>query len=767
MKACFHRASCMALAAELASGLPAPASAEPVINRTIDTSVEAPVVRPAARKDAPNILVWMLDDTGFGQLSCFGGLVDTPNIDRVAGRGLRYSNYHTTPICSASRAAFLTGRNSHEVHVGGHSAMAIGFPGQDALVPRSAGTIAENLRQAGYQTYAIGKWDHLPPRDASGAGPFTYWPSGQGFDRFYGFLSYDANNFSPLLWSDHTPVELPDRPSYHLSADMADRAIAMISARQAAGARRPPFFLYWATGAVHSPHHAPDEWLARYRGKFDEGWDVAREKILARQKALGIVPQDARLPPRPEGMKAWAELSPDERRVYARSMEAFAAQLAHVDHEFGRILDALDAQGELDNTMVVVTSDNGASGEGAVDGTFSEFMMANGRFASVDENLEHLDEWGRAGSYPLYPVGWAVAGDTPFRYYKQTTFEGGIRVPLVLSWPKGIAARGELRRQYHHVSDVLPTLLEAAQVKPAEIVNGVRQQPISGTSMAYSFTRANAADAKRVQYYEMYGNRAIWADGWKAVMPHRLQTWDFKKQPPITENGWQLYHQKLDFNELHDLAAERPEKLAELMQRFDVEARKYQVYPLTNTGAAQRLMAKSAENQLAARKGQFRYVGPVSRIPEALAPPVHTHSFTMTMEVDPGRARDGTLMAMGGRFGGLGLYLRNGAPVLALRTMDRKLSTIAANEALAGKAEVKLHFDRVAPDSARASITVNGRQVASGDLTGALSNFIFSSNETFDIGADPGTVVLDGVRAPFAFTGKILQTDFDVAISRK
>ncbi|MCC2601977.1 arylsulfatase [Sphingopyxis yananensis] len=753
--------SLLALAAGLA-GISTVLSAQPVIKRTIDESVEAPVVRPAARQGSPNILIWMIDDMGFGQLSAYGGLVDTPNIDRVAAKGLRYANYHSTPICSASRASLLTGRNSHEVHIGGHSAMAIGFPGQDALVPRSAGTIAENLRQAGYRTYAVGKWDHLPPRDASAAGPFTYWPSGQGFDRFYGFLSYDADNFSPLLWSDHSPSPIPADDAYHLSGDMADQAIAMIRARSAAGTERAPFFLYWATGASHSPHHAPDDWLERYRGRFDAGWDVARAEILARQKAMGLIPASAELPPRPEGMKAWADLTPNERKLHARGMEAFAAQLAHADHEFGRMLQALEEQGELDNTIIVVTSDNGASAEGAPNGTYSEQLMANGRFATADENLEHLAEWGRRGTYPLYAVGWAVTGNTPFRYYKQTSFEGGIRVPLIITWPKGIGARGEVRQQYAHISDVMPTLLEAAGVTLAPIVNGVRQQPVSGTSLAYSFSQAAAPDAKKVQYYEMYGNRSIWADGWKAVMPHRLQTWDFKKQSPLTEQGWQLFDQRRDFNELHDVAAENPRKLAELRKLFDREARKYNVFPLTNTGAAQRLMAAKAEARLTQSGGLYRYQGRVDRVPEALAPPIHTHSFAMRMAIDAGTRGHGSLMAMGGKFGGLGLYLRDGVPVLAVRTMDGKLAVLEAPNIVTGKHEIGLRFDRLGPERARAVILVDGKEVAASEFSGALSVFIFSGNETFDIGSDPGTTVLDGVAMPFAFNGSIGETEFMV-----
>lgn len=757
-------ASVTALATALFSTFPAHAQTHATIGRTLETSVEGSIERPEAREGAPNILVWMLDDTGFGQLGCYGGLVDTPNIDRVARRGLRYSNYHATPICSASRASFLTGRNSHEVHVGGHSAMSIGFPGQDALVPRGAGTIAENLRQSGYLTYAVGKWDHLPPTDASAAGPFTYWPSGQGFDQFYGFLSYDANNFAPLLWDGHSSVALNEDPAYHLSSDMANRAIAEIEARQAKGAKRPPFFMYWATGAVHSPHHAPDEWLEKYRGKFDEGWDVARERILARQKELGLVPANTQLPPRPEGMPAWTDLSETQQRVYARAMEAFAAQLAHADFEFGRMLDALEASGELDNTIVVVTSDNGASGEGAVEGTFSEFMMANGRFASVEQNEMFLDEWGRAGSYPLYPVGWAVAGDTPFRYYKQTAHEGGIRVPLIISWPAGIGDEGGIRDQYAHISDVMPTLLEAAQVAPAETVNGTSQAPISGTSFAYSFEDPSADTRKSVQYYEMYGNRAVWADGWKAVVPHRLRTWDFSLQPPMSDDEWQLYYLPDDPNELNDLAAAEPAKLEEMKARFDAEAVKYNVFPLTNTGGAQALMSQRVSKALRDRNGEFRYSGILDRIPESLAPPVSTHSYTATFAVDPTSGDNGTLFAVGGRFGGVGLYMRDGVPVFAQRYMDTRLQTLEASRAIKGPAVIGLKFDRTSPTTASVRMEIDGEEVASGDLSGILSVYVFSSNETFDIGRDNGTVVIDDVPSPFPFEGKIGETEFKVAV---
>lgn len=735
-------------------------AAAPRVGKTLEQSTPYPMSRPHARPGAPNVLVWMIDDVGFGQVGCFGGLVETPNIDRVAAQGLRYGNYHTTPICSASRASFLTGRNSHTVHVGGHSAMAIGFPGQDARIPRAAGTIAENLRQAGYATYQIGKWDHLPPRDASAAGPFTYWPSGQGFDRAYSFLSYDANNFAPSMWRDHQPATVPADTGYHLSRDMADIAIDWIGARQAS-APRAPFFLYWATGAAHSPHHAPQRWLDHYRGRFDEGWDVARARILARQKRLGIVDAAVGLPPRPDGMPAWDALSPDRKRMYARQMEAFAASLSYADEEFGRILTALETTGERDNTMVVVVTDNGASAEGAPEGTFSEFYMANGRFASLEQNLSRYDRWGGPDSYPLYAMGWAAAGNTPFRYYKQTAYEGGTRVPLVISWPRGIAARGEIRRQYQHVSDLAPTILDAVKAAPATRVNGEPQMPFDGVSMAPKFDDRTAPSAKHVQYYEMYGNRAIWHDGWKAVVPHRLKTWDFATQPPIADAGWELYDLRADPGETRDLAATQPSRLRRLVAAFDAEARRYDVYPLTNTGAAQALVRRADAAALAERGGAFDYVGAVDRIPEVLAPPIHTHGFTMTQTIQDGQRATGPLFAMGGRFGGLGLYLRRGVPLVAFRSIDGTLSTVSAGRAVGASSTVGLSFRRIGTDAAEVALTVDGKEAGAGRVAGPLSVYLFSSNETFDIGSDTGTPVLPD-DMPARIAARIGRTSFRI-----
>lgn len=692
-----------------------------------------------ARSDArPNVLVWMIDDLGFAQIGAYGGVIDTPNIDRLARRGLRYTDYRTTPVCSASRAALLTGRNSHTAHIGGHSAVATDYPGYDALVPRGAGTIAANLQAQGYLTYAIGKWDHLPPRDASASGPFTYWPSGQGFDRYYGFLSFDANNFRPVLWNDHQPAALPADPGYHLTTDMANRAIEWFASRQSVSPAKP-FFLYWATGAVHSPHQAPADYIERYRGRFDRGWDDIRSEILDRQKALGLIPPNTTLPPLPAGLPAWKSLSPDERRMHARAMEVFAAQLTHADHEFGRMLEALERSGELDNTLVIVTSDNGASAEGGPNGAYNEHLFFNGRLASVADNLKHFAAWGTEATYPHYSAAWAVAGNTPFRYYKQTAFEGGIHVPLIVSWPQGIAAQGELRRQFHHVSDIAPTILESAGLGMTKRINGVEQMPFDGISMRYSFANADAPTPRKVQYFEMFGNRAIWSEGWKAVVPHRVIAWDMMSPPPISDAGWELYDLRSDVNEMKDLARAEPERLRSMIALFDQQARKFNVYPLQNTADAQKANLAKQARELAARGGLWLYTAAISNIPEALAPPIQTHSFQIEAEVDLDRHANGTIFAVGGSNGGMALHLLRGKPVFSYRNIDLTLTEIAGKRPLkAGRQTLRLDFERE-PEGAEVSLSSDGTPLARGRIAGLLPILAMAGNETFDIGSEAGS----------------------------
>ena len=730
--------ACMVVAAAVICGCGVAQSEQPpeLFSEAVPHEIED--LRPAS--SSPNVIVWVVDDLGFGQVGAFGGVIETPTLDALAANGLIYTNYHTTPICSASRAALLTGRNSHNVGVGGHSAMSIGFPGYNARIPRGAGTVAANLKSAGYLTYAIGKWDHLPPEHSSKAGPFTYWPSGQGFDRFYGFLTYDADNFSPVLWSDHTPVELPDNPDYHLSADMADKAIEWIDLRDSEPDPRP-FFMYWATGAVHSPHQAPESDRLYYRGRFDAGWDVIRQQILDDQIARGIVPAGTVLPPRPEGMPAWNSLDEAQKKSYARAMEVFAAQLTHADREFGRILETLRARGELDNTLIMVVADNGASAEGAPDGLFSEFLMANGRYPDVSENLEHYEDWGGPNTYPHYPMGWAVAGNTPFQYYKQTAYEGAVHVPMIVSWPARITASGETRPQYIHAIDLTSTIFEGAGIEPPPEINGTDQVAFDGQSVAYTFDAADAPSKRTVQYYEMYGNRAIYADGWKAVVPHRLKTWDFTTPPSFENDSWQLYDLSVDINERNDLSAEYPEKLNELIGKFREEAIKYNVFPLTNTGDAQRLRANVAAEEMASHDYLWRYAGPVSRVPEALAPPIQTHSFTLSASLDLSADKTGAIMALGGRNGGMSLFAVEGRLKFLFRNIDLTETLLAAPSPLGtGEQSVQLEFRR-GEDGADVRISVDGEIIAEGNVPGPLPVFLFTSNETFDIGTDTGSPV--------------------------
>lgn len=723
-----------------------------------------PPAAEAVQAQRPNVLIWMMDDVGFAQLSCFGGLVPTPNIDRVARRGLRYTNYHTPPICSAARAAVLTGRNSHSVNIGGHSAVARPFPGYNGRIPPSAATMAESFRQAGYATFAVGKWDHVPPDEVTPAGPTTYWPLRQGFERFYGFLAAETDNFDPLLWDGNTPRNRPAGEHYHLSADLADQAIAMIGARDAAN-RRAPFFLYWATGAAHAPHHAPQDWVARFAGKFDMGWDRAREAILARQKALGLVPKDARLSPRPEPVPAWGSVPADEKKLYARQMEVFAAALAHADAQFGRLLDELERRGELDNTIVVVVSDNGASAEGGPTGSYHELLFARGALPSAQENLPFLSRWGGPQTYPHYAMGWAVAGNTPFRNYKQTTYEGGTRVPLVVSWPRGIAAAGEARDQFVHASDIAPTLLAAAGVKPAQVAQDTAQSPFEGRDFRYSFT-AKAADGPRSQYFEMFGHKGLWADGWKAVTYSKLETWNMKGAGRI-DRPWELYDLRKDPGETTDLARSRPDKLAELDREFDAQARRFNVYPIADQAMMNRELAPLIAQDFARRKGQWRYPGPVARIAGTNVPPIYRGTFTVRARIEADReGATGPVFAHGGRMGGAGFYLSGGRPTFVARAMTGEAVILAADSLLpAGSHELEL---RVAPagqepDLHRVTILADGKEVLAAE---ARFQIPAGAGDTFEIGRDDGSAVGEGYAPGTDFPGRIREVTFTFPTGR-
>jgi len=731
------------------------------------TSTTAATAQAQTADARPNVIVWMLDDVGFAQLSSFGGLVHTPNIDRVAKAGLRYTNYRTPPICSASRAAMLTGRNPHSVHMGGHAGAPLPYPGYDAKVPAEDGTLAANLKAAGYVTVALGKWDHLPSADMTQAGPFTRWPTGQGFDKFYGFMSADADNWHPVLIDGTTPVNTPATPDYHLDKDLADKAISLLRAR---GAREtaPPMFLYFATGTAHAPHHAPQAWIDRYKGKFDMGWDAARDIVLRKQIASGLMPKGTKLASRPAGMQEWKSLSADQKRLYARQMEVFAASLSHADEQFGRILDDLAASGELDNTIIAITSDNGASAEGAQDGTYNEVLFMNGHYASAEENLAYLDKWGGPETHPHYAFGWAVAGNTPLRYFKQTTHDGGTRVPLILAWPKGIAARGELRPQFAYVADIAPTILDLTKVPLAPTINDVTQTPMEGVSLAPNQTSKNPASPARAQYFEMYGNKGLWSDGWTITTSHRLDPWRMDQNTPINE-PWELYHVEKDPGQRTDLAKKYPEKVKALAVLFEEQAARYNVNPISNFGDSRAFGAKAFQAEMGRRKGRWAYQGAISNIGFGAAPPVTLRPFTMQAELSlPTGAESGPVFAFGGAGGGMSAYLEKGKPAFALRDLSGRLTVVRAQDALPkGTSTLSLTVERPTPTPMKqelmtVTLSAGNQILMRQQVTTTLPFLGYGVAETFDLGVDRGSAVSPDYAPDQNFSGTLGRVSFQI-----
>ncbi len=569
-----------------------------IIGRTVDESTPAWPQPIRAREGAPNVLFFVLDDVGYGQLSCFGGLVETPNIDRVAQLGLRYSNMHTTALCSPTRSCVLTGRNHHSNGVACIMEMATGYPGYDGRMPFENGMLSEMLLPHGYNTFCVGKWHLSPSEDNSAAGPFHRWPLGRGFERFYGFLGGETNQWYPDLMQDNRSAQQPRLPDqgYHLSEDLADQAIGMILDAHV-NAPEKPFLLYYATGCAHAPHHAPKEWIAKYEGKFDMGWDAYREEVFARQREIGLFSADTQLPERDPDVPVWDSLSSEEKRLYARMMEVYAGFVSYTDHHFGRILDTLERIGELENTLTMVISDNGASAEGGPIGSFNEMFFFNYISESFEENLAKIDDLGSPRAYNHYPWGWAWAGDTPFRRWKRETYRGGSSDPFIVAWPNGFKARGQIRGQYAHAIDMVPTVLEALGIEAPAAVRGVAQSPLEGSSFAHTFDDPDAETRHVTQYFEMLGHRAIDHDGWRAVCPWPGPSFaeaaakGRKFQDPIPPEtlleldtaGWELYHVADDPTESNNLAETHRDRLIELITLWYVEAGKYQVLPIDGT----------------------------------------------------------------------------------------------------------------------------------------------------------------------------------------
>ncbi len=693
----------------------------------------------------------MWDDVGFAQFGCYGAPLHTPHVDRLAAHGLRYTDFHTAPVCSPTRAALLTGRNPHAVGMATITEFANGQPNSRGGLRREAGTLAEYLRAGGYSTYAVGKWHLTPMADMNPAASSDHWPTGRGFDHYYGFISGDTNQWSPELYQDRERIKTAavraDGSAYHLDADLTDRAIAYI-AGQSASQSANPYFLYLAYGAGHAPHHVPADYLARWRGKFDRGWDVAREETLARQKALGLVPADTVLPPRNPGVKAWADLLPDERRLYARYYETFAAFMEYTDAQLGRLLDHLEASGELDRTLIVLASDNGASPEGGPEGMWSEVrLFTTNSFDRWADGFARIDELGSDLTFPTYPMGWTMAGSTPFRRHKGTAHMGGTRVPLVMHWPERIRDAGGVRPQFHGVIDLLPTILEAAGTPAPAVLDGRVQQRIDGVSMAYTWAGAPAPSHRKTQYVEIHGHRAIYHDGWKAVTFHA-------PNQPFDQDTWELYDRSSDFNETHDLALTRPEKLAELKAVWEREARLHEVYPLDDRRAERELVRPDDAPQ---RGTHFTFLPPASGIHKGAAPEFRGRAWTLTARVDGATASaDGVLAANGGRFAGWSLFLKAGRPYFHYNYGGIERTTVAPEAAWTGavKESVAVAFEPTPDGGAAVSVTVDGRVVGRSRIPRVMA---IISHESLDFGCDLYTPVSEEYVAPATLRGASLR----------
>jgi len=716
---------------------------------------------------APNVLIVLIDDMGFGQSSAFGGPIHMPTLERMANGGLRYNQFHTTALCSPTRAALLSGRNHHVGNMGSITETATAFPGQTGQRPNSVTPLAEVLRLNGFSTAAFGKSHETAAWEVSPSGPTDRWPTRSGFDKFYGFIGGEANQWSPGLYEDMTKIELPRDPKYHLMTDLANQAIKWTNFQKSLTPDKP-FFIYFAPGATHAPHHVPKEWIAKYKGKFDQGWDKLREETLARQIKLGVVPAGTKLAPKPEAIKDWDKLDADEKRLFARQMEVFAGFGEYADFEAGRLIQAIDDLGQLDNTLVFyIAGDNGASAEGTMNGLFNEMTYFNGVHETVPEILKHIDELGGPNSYGHYAAGWAVAGDTPFTWTKQVAGSyGGTRNGMAVHWPKGIAAKGEVRSQWHHVIDIAPTILEAAGLPEPKSVNGTPQTPIEGVSMVYSFADAKAKDRHKTQYFEIFCNRGIYQDGWLAHTVHKAP-WEAKVRKPLLEDVWELYHVDEDFSSANDLAAKNPQKLKELQALFLTEAVKYEVLPLDDR-LFERFNAAlvGRPDLMEGRTSLTVYEGMVGMTENVFINTKNrSHSITAEVQIPEGGA-NGVLIAQAGRFGGWSLYLKDGKPMYAYNFLGLQTFKVAATEALtAGKATIRFEFTYDGGGLGKGgmgAILVNGKKVAEGRIE-HMQAMVFSADEGADVGLDGETPVSNDYKeGDNAFTGKIQKVTIEV-----
>jgi arylsulfatase A-like enzyme len=729
-----------------------------------------PLLPPAG---APNVLVVLLDDVGFGAASTFGGPCRTPTADRLAAGGLRYNRFHTTALCAPTRAALLSGRNHHSVGMGSITETATSAPGNSSLRPNTKAPLAMTLKLNGYSTAQFGKCHEVPVWQSSPMGPFDAWPSaGGGFETFYGFIGGENNQWDPALYDGTTPVEPPATPEdgYHLTEDLADRAVSWVRQQKALMPEKP-FFVYFAPGATHAPHHVPKEWADRYAGQFDDGWDVQRERTFARQKELGVIPADADLTARHAEIPAWDDMPAELKPVLAREMEVYAGFLEHTDHHVGRLIDAIDDLGVLDNTIVYyIIGDNGASAEGTLNGAFNEMANFNGMAAleTPEFMISKMDEFGSPTSYNHYSVGWAWAMDTPFQWTKQVASHwGGTRNGTIVHWPNGIAERGGLRSQFTHVIDVAPTILEAAGLPEPTMVNGVQQSPMEGASMLYTFEGADAPERHDLQYFEMFGNRGIYHRGWSAVTKHRTP-WVMVggAVPAFDDDVWELYDGRSDYSQAHDLVADRPEMLATLQRLWLIEATKYNVLPIDDRGAERLEPSMAGRPTLIHGKSQLFFPG-MGRLSENSVVSIKNKSFSVTAEIDvPGAGAEGVIIAQGGRFGGWAFYAKDGRAKFAYNVLGIREFTAAADTAIpSGLHQVRMEFAYDGGGLAKGgdvTLYYDGTAAGAGRVE-ATQPIVFSADETTDIGYESGTTVTpDYTASTSRFTGRINWVQIDL-----
>jgi arylsulfatase A-like enzyme len=731
-----------------------------------------PIEQLRPPEGAPNVLVILIDDVGFGASSAFGGPINTPNADRLAATGLKYNRFHTTALCSPTRAALLSGRNHHTVGMGGITEIATSAPGYDSIRPNTCAPLADTLKLNGYSTAQFGKCHEVPVWETSPMGPFDNWPTGGGgFEYFYGFIGGEAHQYYPAIYEGTVPVEPEETPEegYHFMADMTDKAITWVRQQKALMPDKP-FFAYFAPGATHAPHHVTPEWSDKYKGAFDDGWDELRERTFAKQKELGVIPADAELTPRHKEIPAWDEMPEELKPVLRRQMEVYAGFLEFTDHHVGRLLDALEELGVLEDTLVYyIIGDNGASAEGTMNGTYNEMINFNGAAAleTPEFMMERLDDFGGPDSYNHYSVGWAHAMCTPYQWTKQVASHwGGTRNGTIVSWPKGIKARGEIRSQFAHVIDIAPTVLEAAALPEPTSVHGVQQKPLEGVSMAYAFDDPAAAERHTTQYFEMFCNRGIYHQGWTAVTRHSTP-WLLvgEDKPALDDDVWELYDTSSDWTQCNDLSKEQPAKLAELQRLFLIEATKYNVLPLDDR-VAERILAEVAGRPTLVKGDRQRLYGGMGRLSESSIVSIKNKSHAVTAEIEvPEGGAQGVIIAQGGSIGGWSLYLKDGKPRYCYNLLGvQRFYVEGDGKVPPGTHQVRMEFDYAGEGLGKGgdvTLYVDGVKTGEGTVA-ATAAMIFSADDTCDVGRENGAMVAEDYPVPNTFTGEVNWVEIDV-----